>query len=91
MLRHDFYSLGRFCIQFVEKASMAAAKEKEPLKVAKQVRDVAATFNTIWPNNTESELIEGAILVGDAKVTDNVTEMQAHVREVLPDGRPVGD
>jgi hypothetical protein len=41
------------------------------------VRDVASVYNTIWPAEGESELIEGAILIGAAPVKDNPQEMLA--------------
>jgi hypothetical protein len=76
--------------RYTHKASKAALQHEEPLKVARAVRDVAATFNTIWPGNEETSLIEGAILIGEAKVLDNVEELKEAtiVREALPDQRP---
>ena len=68
------------------------AVHKDPLSIAKNVRDVAFVHKTLWPNGEKSELIEAAILVGDARVVDNVKELEAaSVRENVPHERPAGD
>lgn len=77
--------------KYTEKASEAAAKHHNPLEVARKVRDVAGVYSTLFPPETEEGLIEGSILIGAAKVTDNVQEIEAHVRQELPDNRPAGD
>jgi hypothetical protein len=71
--------------QYTENASRKAAEHKNPLEVARKVRDVAGVYSTLWPAEEHSELIEGSILIGTAKVTDNPQEILAHVREELPD------
>lgn len=75
--------------KFTERASEKAAKHANPLEVARKVRDVAGVYSTLWPNESEGELIEGAILIGAAQVTDNQHEIkqlkETDVREVLPD------
>jgi len=75
---------------YVEKASKDAAKHKNPLEVARKVRDVAGVYQVLYPPEEGNELIEASILVGAAKVTDNPKEIEAHVREALPDHRPEG-
>lgn len=80
--------------KFTEKASAQAAKLEHPLDKARAVRDVAGVFTTLWPQEQGGELIEGAILIGAMPVKDNPQEMlevTADVREVLPDQRPEGD
>ena len=87
--------------KFTANASKQAAKSTNPLDVARKVRDVAGVYATLWPAEEGSELMEGAILIGAAKVTDNPREMlaitenlpiqEADVREELPDQRPEGD
>jgi hypothetical protein len=82
--------------KYTEKASEMAAKHKDPLEVARKVRDVAGVFQVLYPPEEESTLIEGSILIGAARVTDNVQEIEAHVKELedvrqeLPDHRPAG-
>lgn len=83
--------------KYTEKASKAASESRNPLDVARKVRDVAGVYSILWPVEAESELIEGAILVGTAKVTDNPKEIMANaieagdVRQELPDAGPAGD
>jgi hypothetical protein len=70
--------------KFTERASSKAARHGDPLSVARNVRDVAQVYRTVWPVQEEGSIIEEAILIGTAKVTDNPQEMLAHVREELP-------
>jgi len=64
--------------EYVRNASKQAKNtKKDPLQHARQVRDVASVYNTIWPAESEGELIEGAILIGAAPVKDNPAEMLA--------------
>jgi hypothetical protein len=85
---------------YTRKASKKASEHSDPLEVARKVRDVAGVYSILWPPGEESELIEGAILVGGAQPTTNPEEVQAraieippddHVRSQLPDQRPAGD
>lgn len=62
--------------QYTEKASKAAAEHKKPLEVARKVRDVAGVYSTLWPQEEQSGLIEGAILLGMAKPTLNAKEIE---------------
>jgi hypothetical protein len=62
---------------YTEKASKQAAEHSNPLEVARKVRDVAGVYSTLWPQEEHSELIEGSILIGTAKVTDNPQEILA--------------
>jgi hypothetical protein len=78
--------------KYTENAAKKAEVHKDPLSIAKNVRDVAFVHKTLWPNGEKSELIEAAILVGDARVVDNVKELEAaSVRENVPHERPAGD
>ncbi len=77
--------------QYTQKASKKAAEHKDPLEVARKVRDVAGVYQVLFPPEEETSLIEGSILVGEALVTDNPQEIlaraevkDAHVREKLP-------
>jgi hypothetical protein len=82
---------------YVDRAAKKAARHEEPLAISRQVRDVASVHKTLWPVEEGGELIEGAILVGTAKVTPNTMEIEAMAREVddvraeLPDQGPAGD
>lgn len=85
--------------KFTKNASKAAAEHKQPLEVARKVRDVAGVYATIWPPGEEEELIEGAILLGNAQPTINPEEVKARAIEISPtqdvrpelsDSRPAG-
>lgn len=67
--------------RFTENASREAAKSKDPLDIARKVRDVAGVYQVLYPPVEEEGLIEGSILIGAAKVTDDVKEIEAHVRD----------
>ena len=69
---------------YVEKASKDASKHKNPLDVARKVRDVAGVYQVLYPPEEGNELIEASILIGAAKVTDDPKEIEAHVREIVP-------
>jgi hypothetical protein len=71
--------------KFTEKASRKAAEHKDPLSMARNARDVAQVYKTVWPVEKEEGMIEEAILIGSAKVTDNPKEIFSNVREELPD------
>ena len=77
--------------KFTENASRDAAKSKTPLEIARKVRDVAGVYQVLYPPQEEEGLIEGSILIGAAKVTDDVKEIEAHVREIVPDHGSAGD
>jgi hypothetical protein len=80
--------------EYTANASRKAAEHKDPLDVARKVRDVAGVFSVLYPPESESSLIEGAILIGEARVTPNPEEMltlTADVRMELPDAGPKGD
>lgn len=85
--------------KYTEKASQKAADSENPLEIARKVRDVAGVFSTIFPQEQGSELIEGAILIGSAKVVDNPQEILEaakeaeviDVREELSDQGSAGD
>ncbi len=61
--------------KYTERASQEAAEHAEPLAVARAVKDVAGVYSTLWPVESESSMIQGAILVGEARVTDNPEEI----------------
>jgi hypothetical protein len=82
--------------QYTAKAARKASQLKDPLEKARNVRDVAAVYRAVWPEEQGGEMVEGAILVGGAAVRDNPVEMLAlttpgDVREELSDQRPQGD
>jgi hypothetical protein len=56
--------------KFTERAAFEASEHKEPLKIAKQVRDVAGVYAAIFPHKESGGLIEGEILIGGATVSD---------------------
>jgi len=87
--------------KYVDKAAKKAAEHRDPLEVARKVRDVAGVHQVLFPAEEGGEgLIEGAILLGSAKPTINPAEVEARavegrviddVRTELPDQRPQGD
>jgi hypothetical protein len=84
--------------QYTANASKKAAEHRDPLEVARKVRDVAGVYQTLWPLEEQSGLIEGAILIGGAKVSDDTVEMAQlikdaevdDVRQELPDQGSAG-
>ena len=70
--------------KYVRNASEKAANHADPLEVARKVRDVAGVFQVLYPPEEEEGLIEGAILIGGAKVTPNLKEIAARAVEVEP-------
>jgi hypothetical protein len=62
--------------RYVDNASKEAAKHKQPLEVARKVRDVAGVYQVLYPPDEEGGLIEGAILLGEAAVTNNPREVE---------------
>jgi hypothetical protein len=83
--------------EYTRKASKKAAESTDPLEVARKVRDVAGVYSILWPPGEETELIEGAILIGGAQPTINPGEVKARAKEIddvrprLPDSGPEGD
>lgn len=69
---------------YVAKASKSAVASKNPLEIARKVRDVSQVYKNIFPTEGEEGLIEEAILVTGGLVKDNPKEMLADVREILP-------
>lgn len=63
--------------EYTANASRKAAEHKDPLEVARKVRDVAGVFQVLYPPETETSLIEASILIGEAKPTLNVEEIEA--------------
>jgi hypothetical protein len=81
---------------YAANAARQAAKLKDPLEKARNVRDAAAVFRAVFPEEQGGEMVEGAILVGAALVRDDPVEMLAvtqieDVRKDLSDQRPEGD
>jgi hypothetical protein len=72
--------------KYTERASKKAAEHGNPLEVARKVRDVAGVYSTLWPAESENELIAGGILIGEQRVEDNPEELKEilDVREELP-------
>jgi hypothetical protein len=56
--------------QYTAKASKQALQGKDALGKARRVRDVAAVYRTLWPEERSGELIEAGILIGTANVED---------------------
>jgi hypothetical protein len=84
--------------KYVDKAARDAAKHKDPLEVARKVRDVAGVHQILFPKEDEGGLIEGEILIGARQVTINTEEVAARAKEVdnnvwpeLSDSGPGGD
>lgn len=69
--------------KYAAEAATQAAKAKDKLSVARKVRDVAAVHSTLWPAERSGDLIEGAILIGMADVTDDAPEEKAVKGRVL--------
>ena len=59
--------------------------------MARKVRDVAGVFQVLYPPEEGTDLIQGAILIGEMRPTINKEEIDAHVRPELPAQRPAGD
>ena len=57
--------------RFAEKAAKQASSSKNPLEIARKVRDVAAVHNTLWPAERHTEIIQASILLGKAQVRDD--------------------
>lgn len=86
--------------RYVDKAAKDAANHKDPLEVARKVRDVAGIHQIVFPPEEGEGLIEGAILLGLEKPTVNAKEIEdaraegAEVIDVWPelqDQRPQSD
>jgi hypothetical protein len=75
--------------KYTRNASQKAAEHKDPLEVARKVRDVAGVYATLWPPGEESELIESALLMGAETPTVNPEEVRARAIEVAEDSRDV--
>lgn len=84
---------------YTARAARQAANLKDPLDKARNVRDVATIYDKLWPQESQTELIESAILIGSAVVKDNPQEMlaatqvieDADVREDVSDQGSQGD
>lgn len=73
---------------YAARAATRAAKHKDPLAIARNVRDAAAVYRTVFPPEQGGEMVEGAILVGAALVRDNPVEMLATTEvSEIEDGR----
>jgi hypothetical protein len=68
--------------QYTARAAKKAANHEKPLEIARAVRDVAQVYKAVWPPEEGGEMVEGAILVGNAIVKDNPAEMLAAVEEI---------
>jgi hypothetical protein len=77
--------------KYVDKAAKKAARHKDPLSIARRVRDVASVHETLFPKEKEGGIIEGGILIGAMVVKDDPKEIMANVREVVSDTRPEGN
>ena len=76
--------------KYTEKASEAAVKHKNPLDVGRKVRDVAGVYSTLWPAESEGEMIESGILLGTQAVGDDsppveeIKDANSAIREIIP-------
>ena len=85
--------------RYVDQAAKKAAEHKDPLEVARKVRDVAGVHQILFPKEEDGGLIEGEILIGTRQVTINPEEVAARAKEIpnedvwpeLPDAGPGGD
>lgn len=85
--------------RYVDQAAKKAAEHKDPLEVARKVRDVAGVHQILFPKEEDGGLIEGEILIGTRQVTINPEEVAARAKEIpnedvwpeLPDSGPGGD
>jgi hypothetical protein len=62
--------------KYTAEAAEAAAEHRDKLLIARKVKDVASVHKALWPEETHGELIDGAILIGMAKVVDNPEEIR---------------
>jgi hypothetical protein len=56
-------------------AAEEAGEHPNKLSIAGKVKDVASVHSTLWPEETHTELIDGAILIGMAEVVDAPEEL----------------
>ena len=56
--------------KYAAEAAEQAAGHRDKPGIAGKVKDVASVHSTLWPEETDTELIEGAILIGTARVLD---------------------
>ena len=56
--------------KYAAEAAEQAARHRDKPGIAGKVKDVASVHSTLWPEETHTELIEGAILLGTARVLD---------------------
>jgi hypothetical protein len=56
--------------RFAAEAAEQAGEHPNKLLIAGKVKDVAGVHSTLWPEETHTQLIDGAILIGTAQVLD---------------------
>jgi hypothetical protein len=59
--------------EYVVKASKEAAKHRKPLKIAREVRDVAATHSSVWPEEQRggaNVFASNAVVITDEQIAD---------------------
>jgi hypothetical protein len=56
--------------KYAAAAAEQAAEHRDKLGIAGKVKDVASVHRTLWPEETHTELIDGAILIGQMNVWD---------------------
>ena len=61
--------------KYVTEAAEQAGEHPDKLGIAGKVKDVASVHGTLWPEETHTELIDGAILIGMAEVVDAPEEV----------------
>ena len=63
--------------KFAALAAEQAAEHPDKLGIAGKVKDVAKVHSVLWPNEEGRSLIEGSILIGEARPTVNLEEIES--------------
>jgi hypothetical protein len=73
--------------KYAAEAAEQAAEHRDKLGIAGRVKDVASVHSTLWPEETHTELIDGAILIGMAEVVDAPEEVLMLQEDETPNER----
>jgi hypothetical protein len=68
--------------KYAAEAAEAAGEHPDKLRIAGNVKDVASVHSTLWPEERQEGLIDGAILIGMAKVVDAPEEFEDRRLEI---------
>jgi hypothetical protein len=63
--------------KFAALAAEQAAEHPDKLGIASKVKDVAKVHSVLWSNEEGRSLIEGSILIGEARPTVNLEEIES--------------